>query len=1657
MRLVRFVVVAFVIQMSSLPGQSAPASNMDDKRILPRALLDFAEVRKAQIAILSAAAQAPTSAGRDEVVLDAVELVAPLADRADGEKVDLALAPAGSTPDNEALLAAWRRLREISVSVHSLGVLPRDPSNTMRGEVDENMLDAVAPDRDAILILRRQVDALPTTRRRDVLSMGVAAELAIVDRIANDNAAVATDIPESIWDVRWSSTTAPLFLELVQLKAAAAADASRGNDTARLALDEMLDTAARARSYWSFHPALTLFDEAAARLAVQTGRKSIGRTLLSSLVTGDRGDEGDDLDLVELAGLAFDLDDIPLATRILLGSLASSAPSDARAGNEWLQTVQLFYGLHVNKKLAARASVLSALLGDPTMAPPHSPVRDWLLLQLGDLYLDAGHEIGGRALRQLGTRQALPKEETVSADAPQTAAALETKALAFDPNRGDSDPAGRAEVLRQAVRQRLDGEGFNDEGAFIALKILIKDINSLDAAGGDAEVDDIIGRLAKNLPELLKLPPAQKGAQLDHFMIKLEVGITSVVDELRADGYEASAEVLQLAGFDFEAARIGANLANNYADGSLGMSVTAAGSLGQRMLDAQLPVPAVNAFMRAIVRPIGGGELGDLPQIEEFSVLTALSTLLEGAGDEPIAGRFSAGVKALQFDFTKSASPSSFCETLTALARSAVQNRNTTIGATLTEGMRAACGDVPSGMTAEEQPTTSNAFLTTWIEEEVRLRALPPSDEGAQSKPGTSMDITTFPCRAEDGLSDPIRVARLAALDSARTIRPPDSSLEAEALLRLAASYDAKSEPGIVLDLLRSTLDVSLYGETPSGEASGTALACLGEHLLALDRQTEARRLAEATDQQVRARLPDGYDAYSSALRAASPMLADIVLRSSADASNGIDALTSLGAEALPPRLVSVLADVRRRAHVAPPSRTANDLDRLSALATSRLGIESRTTGLVYAAQAEHEILTGSIDHALAFADLLALSETDRSPVGIDDNDLLELTDLLRRWAGEIRRQRVEIQPSLADLTQLESDPSADSAQLAQDLRNIVVPAMRAGLPETALEVFRRWMKLHPDFDQTEAFIQRSSPEDAVSDIVEACSSLQLDPIGPTDPHLFPRDCASVAFAVANIVAADALEVIHAEQSEERTKEELPYPFEHVHDSLAPLLGDGRFDGEANLTDLFKWSTLVRPTRLTTAVDDLVITDAPKDEQPRVAVQWHRALSTWLRDQATAECAADTDAASAAAASARASASASAGAVASAWRDMMMGLPDDAVVPAAAAPDVAALQGSLAENEAILDFIVTGNQVIIWLVKSHELTLRSVPRGTLTTDTDTLLGQISNRNSLSVGFTFDSSERLYAHLLAPVEGRLEGVDELYIAADYEAGRVPFAALVNSAPASSVWRVSDHWTPPWLVRRFAVTSIPSISGFAASRTKASRAPRGVLAMGDPLVSAVDPDAPEGACERVLAGNPPYAASGTAAVSPLGPTPGAATEIEKASAAAGRLGRPILARATFSRRNLLKASLSDQGLLVFATHGVKETPWSSARLLVSPESPEDSHWLTAEDVAALPLDADLIVLSACNSGLASGRGGFNSLMTAFMAAGARQLVATSWEIGAQTAEAITLPLVGKYVADGSRNFDKALQSGQNDMLAAPYGAAIRHPHYWAGVFLLGASTR
>ena len=137
----------------------------------------------------------------------------------------------------------------------------------------------------------------------------------------------------------------------------------------------------------------------------------------------------------------------------------------------------------------------------------------------------------------------------------------------------------------------------------------------------------------------------------------------------------------------------------------------------------------------------------------------------------------------------------------------------------------------------------------------------------------------------------------------------------------------------------------------------------------------------------------------------------------------------------------------------------------------------------------------------------------------------------------------------------------------------------------------------------------------------------------------------------------------------------------------------------------------------------------------------------------------------------------------------------------------------------------------------------------------------------------------------------------------------------------------------------------------------------------------------------------------------------------------------------------------------THGLPETNSQPARLILSgPRAVAKA--LTAADVETFDLSADLVILSACDSGLQSGTlTGLNDLVPAFFAAGARHVIATSWRLTGPIAKEITSRLVSDYFNEDHRDFARSLQAGQLSLANSPAGAPFRHPYFWAGFILLG----
>lgn len=146
-----------------------------------------------------------------------------------------------------------------------------------------------------------------------------------------------------------------------------------------------------------------------------------------------------------------------------------------------------------------------------------------------------------------------------------------------------------------------------------------------------------------------------------------------------------------------------------------------------------------------------------------------------------------------------------------------------------------------------------------------------------------------------------------------------------------------------------------------------------------------------------------------------------------------------------------------------------------------------------------------------------------------------------------------------------------------------------------------------------------------------------------------------------------------------------------------------------------------------------------------------------------------------------------------------------------------------------------------------------------------------------------------------------------------------------------------------------------------------------------------------------------------------------------------------------------------ILHLATHGKADDRLGDYAWLAFavPGSPGRFEPLFARDIYDLRLNAELVVLSACQTGTGRLRRGEGiiSLARAFARAGARSLLTTLWSVSDSPTQTITTGF-HQYLAGQAAPKDKALQQAKLDYLAGSRGSGnLAHPYYWAGFLLVG----
>jgi CHAT domain-containing protein len=266
-----------------------------------------------------------------------------------------------------------------------------------------------------------------------------------------------------------------------------------------------------------------------------------------------------------------------------------------------------------------------------------------------------------------------------------------------------------------------------------------------------------------------------------------------------------------------------------------------------------------------------------------------------------------------------------------------------------------------------------------------------------------------------------------------------------------------------------------------------------------------------------------------------------------------------------------------------------------------------------------------------------------------------------------------------------------------------------------------------------------------------------------------------------------------------------------------------------------------------------------------------------------------------------------------------------------------------------------------------------------------------------------------------------------------------ATTLGIIPDSLLWHLPFHVLGPRggapLIERMPVFYAPSLRVLAAAR--APRAAGGtVLALGNPNVSA-------------------KTASLYRSIAPdaiTGPIPEAESEVRAISRIYGRQHSRVYI-GNEARESVLKREAPRYDVLHIATHGLmhQQSPMFSSLLLTTTPDEADDGLLEAREIAEMELDADLAVLSACETGKAEELNGDGviGLSWALLAAGARTTVVSQWK--AQSA--VTAQLMIEFHRRLARGRSKA-QALREAQLAVRAQRAYRHPFYWAPFVVIGA---
>jgi CHAT domain-containing protein len=402
------------------------------------------------------------------------------------------------------------------------------------------------------------------------------------------------------------------------------------------------------------------------------------------------------------------------------------------------------------------------------------------------------------------------------------------------------------------------------------------------------------------------------------------------------------------------------------------------------------------------------------------------------------------------------------------------------------------------------------------------------------------------------------------------------------------------------------------------------------------------------------------------------------------------------------------------------------------------------------------------------------------------------------------------------------------------------------------------------------------------------------------------------------------------------------------------------------------------------------------------------------------------------------------------------------------------LQATLRHDEGYLKLSLVADAIYGILVTRDgaQAWRSSMTRGELDNAVDRLRQTISALDGgeyTTYPFDAEASAELYAKLFGDVAPRLPGIRHLVFEPDGAMLRLPIGLLIVDPASVTSYRARvngggdpfDMRGVAWLAK--TSRSSTSVSPVAFRNTRNAPASRA----GNAYAGFGSNTPPSTAIFAARTDGDATADSGCAWSFDTWNHPIAAAELQNAQRLLGQQGTEIVTGNGFTDQAIMgMGDLNNYRILHFATHGLVTPPRPECvvkpALLTSFGDAQSDGLLSFDEIFALRLDADLVILSACDTagqasiaatraaGVTTGGGSaLDGLVRAFIGAGSRSVLASHWP-APDDYNATGRLISSLFEAAAGTSIADALGAAQDSLIAE---ADTSHPYYWAGFAIVG----